>query len=98
MSDVLGAPALDALTRVVGTGALVSLGLSRDGGALAATVTLDGDWLREWHRDCDELTAWLLAVVDAIEAHSSVPPSASQDRANGRQMPSVRGRGPRKRD
>lgn len=63
-----GVPEL--LWRIVEAGALVSVGRTSDGGALGVTVTLDGKWRREYFRDSDEATDWLLGAVDAVEAEA----------------------------
>lgn len=65
-AEVLDAGALDGVVRLVGAGALVSLGLSRDGGALACTVTLDGRWRREWFSDGEGLGQYLADALDAV--------------------------------
>lgn len=70
VTEVLGAGALDALVSVVDAGALVSVGRTSDGGALGVTVTLDGRWRREYFRDADEATSWLLEAREAVEAEA----------------------------
>jgi len=57
-----------AIWTVVGSGALVSLGLTSDGGALGVTVTVDGRWRREYFRGPDDLVSWLSDGLAAIEA------------------------------
>ena len=69
--DVLGV--LDSkggelLHEVCATGALVSIGLTRDGGALGVTVTVDGRWRREYFRDGESLAEWLGGGLDGIRA------------------------------
>jgi len=74
------------LTELLALGALVSFGMSRDGGSLSCTVTYEGEWDREWFRDCSELGAWLTEAVRAIDAQASARPPAtggSQRSANG---------------
>jgi hypothetical protein len=56
------------LWAMVDAGALVSLGLTSDGGALAVTVTVDGRWRREYFRDSEELLVWLTEAVPAVTA------------------------------
>lgn len=91
--DVFGASAGDAALRVLATGALLSLGLSRDGGALGVTVTLDGEWEREWFRDDEACAHWLSNAADAIEAFvAKAPPPASQARGSGSSEPRRRRR------
>lgn len=78
--------ALEVFTELVQLGSLVSIGITSDGGALGVTVTLDGRWRREYFRDSDELTSWLIGarngVKDAIEREdaSSGPRKRSRSR------------------
>lgn len=65
--DTIDAVATKALFDLVQLGALVSMGTTSDGGALAVTVTVDGKWRRDYFRSTDELTAWLAEAVPAIE-------------------------------
>jgi len=51
---------------LINTGALVSLGLTGDGGALGVTVTVDGRYRREYFRDAEELGAWVAEAVPAV--------------------------------
>lgn len=57
-----------ALAELVGSGALVSMGLTRDGGALGVTVTVDGRWRREYFRDGEALTDWVAEALPAVRA------------------------------
>lgn len=57
-----------AIWRVVGCGALISLGLTSDGGAIGITVTVDGRWRREYFRQSDDLVSWLSDGLASIEA------------------------------
>lgn len=77
-------PVVDRVAGVVSTGALVSLGLSRDGGSLACTVTYDGEWEREWFRDPAQLAEWLQAQEEAILTYQE---SASSERRPAPQQP-----------
>jgi hypothetical protein len=62
---------------LVGAGALVSMGLTSDGGALGVTVTVDGRWRREYFRDEDALLAWIAEALPAVRAARGVEsPSA----------------------
>ncbi len=61
--DSLGAL---ALWEMVELGALVSLGTTRDGGALGITVTVDGRWRREYFRDAEELDTWVSEALPAV--------------------------------
>jgi hypothetical protein len=55
------------LSEIVAAGALVSCGLSGDGGALAVTVMLDGRKRREWFREADTMLAWCGEAVIAVD-------------------------------
>jgi len=55
------------LLDMIAAGALVSLGTTRDGGTLAITVTVDGEWRREYVRTLDELRVYLAEAVPAVE-------------------------------
>lgn len=63
VSDLWTAEVQDAFAVVVAAGALVSCGLSSDGGALGVTVTSDGRWRRDWFREADALAKWLLGAA-----------------------------------
>lgn len=67
LHDVWIASNVDALLAIVGSGALVSVGLSRDGGSCGVTVTVDGRWRREWFRDAEALASWLEAAYEAVK-------------------------------
>lgn len=64
--ELVGADALRGILEMVEAGALVSIGTTSDGGALAVTVTADGRWRREYHRTADDLMAWLAEAVPAV--------------------------------
>ena len=70
---------------LVGMGALVSMGLTSDGGALGLTVTVDGAWRREYFRDTSSLVDWLeeamAPVADACGAARAS--SAGRGRSRG---------------
>lgn len=65
---LLDSAAGDGLAELVACGALVSIGLTRDGGALGITVTVDGRWRREYFRDADELVSWMAEALPAVRA------------------------------
>lgn len=71
-----------AVGELVGLGALVSLGLTSDRGALGVTVTVDGRWRREYFRDEDELRVWMAEAIPAVRAAIESLP-ASSGRGNG---------------
>lgn len=56
------------LLDIVDAGALVSLGTTSDGGALAVTVTVNGEWRRDYFRHPDELQAWVAEAVPGVRA------------------------------
>lgn len=76
VSDLLGA--------VVECGALLSLGLTSDGGALGITVTVDGRWRREYFRDSDAATDWLKDGLPAIQAAAGLARPSSEPRTRQR--------------
>lgn len=57
---------LDALCEIVTLGALVSLGVTSDGGAMGLTVTFDERRRREYFRDVEELQSWLAEALPAV--------------------------------
>jgi len=67
------------LFRCVQSGALVSIGMTRDGGAVSVTVTLDGKWRREYFHDSDQLTLWSESAADAVATARGVeaPPATT---------------------
>lgn len=77
-----GVPAV--LWEIVTAGALVSMGKTSDGGALGVTVTLDGKWRREYFRDSEEMTSWLLGARDAVRAALERPAASSGSRRRTR--------------
>lgn len=71
------------LRELVEAGALVSVGTTRDGGALALTVTVDGTWRRDYFRKQDEMLLWIAEALPAVEAlrGTSRPAAASAPRS-----------------
>lgn len=57
----------DLVHEIVALGAMVSLSLTSDGGALGVTVTMDSKWRREYFRNEEELLAWLQMAFEAVE-------------------------------
>lgn len=55
---MLDSEAMKRLAAMVDFGALVSLSLTSDGGALGVTVTVDGRWRREYFRQVEQLDLW----------------------------------------
>lgn len=72
----------EGVWHLVAAGALVSLGKTRDGGALGVTVTVDGRWRREYFRDPEELQVWVAEALPAVRAAIDAL-SASAERGNG---------------
>lgn len=77
-----GAPTVVA--SLVGLGALVSLGVTSDGGALGVTVTLDGRWRREYFRESEELVSWLLEAQQGVTAALDAQDASSAPRTRPR--------------
>lgn len=93
-AEVLGDLGNAGILDLVTAGALVSMGLTSDGGALGVTVTCDGRWRRDYFRQADELQAWLSEAVPAVEAARAAGSSA---RTNGGDASSGRGSRSRRR-
>jgi len=72
------------LLDVVALGALVSLGLTSDGGALGITVTVDGRWRREYFRESEPLASWLLAALPSVEQAVKARAASSGPRSRQR--------------
>ncbi len=77
------------LKACVSAGALLSLGLTSDGGALGVTVTVDGRWRREYFRDADALEAWAAGASEAVDlaVASASASSVPRSRTRGRRAP-----------
>lgn len=75
---------LDGLCEIIRLGALVSLGVTSDGGAMGLTITFDERRRREYFRDVDELQAWLAEALPAVrlvaERRSASPAPRSRVR------------------
>ena len=72
----------NGIHHLVSAGALVSMGLTSDGGALGVTVTVDGRYRREYFRNEDALLAWIAEAIPAVQAArgSDVPPAGNKQR------------------
>lgn len=76
--ELLTPDAAKGLGSIVQMGALVSLGTTSDGGALGITVTIDGEYRREYVRNEAELGVWLAEAIPGIEDILAGPrPSAA---------------------
>lgn len=89
VAAMLDSKSAEMIHELVAVGALVSLGLTSDGGALALTVTVDGAWRREYFREAGQMELWLeqamAPVTDACLAKSASSGSRSRSRsARGR--------------
>lgn len=76
------------LWELVGHGALVSVGLTSDGGALGVTITVDGRWRREYFRDAEAAHLWfeeaMAPVIEACDARrASSEPRTRSRRSRG---------------
>jgi len=77
--EMVDAQACKGLMTIVEAGALLSMGTTSDGGALGITVTIDGEWRREYVRSAEELAAYLAEAVPAVEdLMGASRPSAAQ--------------------
>jgi hypothetical protein len=85
VAALLDTKAPDMLVELVGAGALISLGLTSDGGALGLTVTVDGAWRREYFRDGAAMVDWLEeAMAPVTEAcRAARASSAPRQRTRG---------------
>lgn len=79
-----GIGVMEGLTAVVACGGLLSLGLTRDGGALGVTVTVDGRWRREYFRDADDLKVWLEEAVPAVREAVEIAAASSAQATRSR--------------
>jgi hypothetical protein len=81
---MLDSRASDVLVAIVSYGALVSLGVTSDGGALGVTVTVDGRWRREYFRDVDALVDWLTDAAPAVKLACDARTASSVPRSRQR--------------
>ena len=81
-----------ALAELIQLGPLVSMGTTRDGGTLSVTVTVDGEYRRDYFRNRDELLTWLAEAVPGVEEimGSSRPSAASGNARGGRKRAATR--------
>lgn len=66
VGELLDATTMEWIQELVEMGALVSLGTSRDGGALSVHVKTADVKNREWFRDAEELHEWLKTGVQVV--------------------------------
>lgn len=78
--EVLTPSVWELVVELCELGALVSVGSARDKGALSVTVTVGGEWDREWFRTEDELLEWLKEAVVVVGRMSQEPSNDSRAR------------------
>jgi hypothetical protein len=74
----------ELLWELLGYGALASLGLTSDGGALGVTLTVDGAWRREYFRQAEDLEIWLSDAREPIAEACAHRDASSVPRARSR--------------
>ena len=79
-ADVLDSTFLELLVELVELGALVSIGSSRDKGAVKVTVTVAGEYDFDWFRTDEELRDWLKEAVVVVGGLAQEPSTKSQRR------------------
>jgi hypothetical protein len=77
---------------VLDLGCLLSLGTTRDGGAVSITITHEGEWDREYFRDSVEASDWLRGAAEILRGRGLVsradqPPPVSNRRRGPRLTP-----------
>jgi len=72
---VLEPGTIEYLVSIIQSGALVSLGCTRDGGTMSVTVTIDGQYEREWVRTAEEACDFLREVDRFVHERPASPPS-----------------------
>lgn len=78
--EVMSASFLELLVELVELGALISVGSSRDKGAVKVTVTVGGEWDFEWFRSEEELIDWLREAVVVVRQLDPAPSTESRRR------------------
>jgi len=77
---LLDATAVEYIASIVTGGALVSIGRTRDAGAMSITITVDGEYEREWCRTPEEAADFLRTVDDYVSKRPQAPPSSPRRR------------------
>lgn len=75
VENLLDATTLEYLQLLVASGALVSIGTSRDGGALSVHVKAGDVKNRDWFRSDEDLHEWLAEGCRALSIARSEGPS-----------------------
>jgi hypothetical protein len=78
--EVLSTSAWEYVVELVELGALVSIGAARDKGAISITVTVGGEWDREWFRTEEEVCDWLREAVVVVKSLDPPPSNGSRRR------------------
>lgn len=78
--EVLSTSVWELVVEVVELGALISIGAARDKGAVSVTVTVGGEWDREWFRSEEELVDWLKEAVVVVGQATPAPSTDSRRR------------------
>ena len=71
---------IESLAVILGLGILVSVAVTRDGGALAITFTQDSEYRREWFTDPEEFAEYMIEAAEQFTLEASVPPSVQVPR------------------
>ena len=80
VASFLDATAAEYIASLVQSGCLVSLYRTSDGGALGASVTLDGESEKDYFRSPEELAEWLREVDSAVTEIPLPGPSVKRPR------------------
>lgn len=78
--EVLSVSVWELFVELVELGALVSMGASRDKGAVKLQVTVAGEWDDEWVRTEEEAIDWLKEAVVVVRQLPPEPPTESRRR------------------
>jgi hypothetical protein len=81
---LLDSQGADALWECVAAGALVSVGLTSDGGALGVTITVDGRWRRVYVRDEEAFSSWMAEALPAVSIATKARDASSVSRSRQR--------------
>jgi hypothetical protein len=90
VAEMLDGLGMQGIRELIEAGALVSVGTTRDGGALGVTVTVDGEWRRDYFRQQDEMLLWIAEALPAVheargtQARPSAAPGGGSRRRKGR--------------
>lgn len=71
---------LDTYTEIVRSGAMLSFGLSRDGGAVSVSIMSSGRTVRKWAATADELDDLIAVFTRAAVAGELTPPATPDNK------------------